>query len=718
MVITVSQHQDDKLHVQQSTDIVRLISEHLSLQPRGREFLGLCPFHDDHSPSMYVSPAKQIYKCFSCGAGGDVFSFVMNYHKLTFPEALRHLAQRAGVELRPRATHGGGDRTDPQQPTDRQLAAAANQSALTFFRQCLDHPQQGKPARDYLEHRRITQEMIESFQIGFAPDRWDGLVTAAGRLGWSQRGLEIAGLISPRSGASGFYDRFRNRVIFPICDTLGRPIAFGARQLNPDDQPKYLNSPETALFHKSSTLFGLHQAKRAIIDTGQAIIVEGYTDVIACHQAGIVNVVATLGTALTRKHAEALSRLCDRVVLIFDADEAGVKAADRAVEVFLTGALDVYVATLPNGQDPADLLAASDGLPQWQQAIHGAMDALEYKLDQVRQRLRSTTTVTGRERIAQEYLGQLRQLGLDHWLRRTSITGRALAVQKLGDLLGISGQGIESLLKQVTAPPSLPNRVAPHIQKDTKPVDKSSLQVALGTDVPKIKAQQAAERHLIGCLIQRPELFHATLACGKSLDEVLTGSQFTSFPARQLYEKIYAILSENRPLTLSGLLVELAQDNLQELADWATQADLEAEQGCAGVPEKIEAMFKDAADWIIAEEQEQHYVQQRRQAVAPQPAEDGNRPATDSSLLWRQIIEHRLASGSPLRIANLSQVTSGPKVQASQPNRDVDQGKSGSGFDAAAAQPSTDKKQENFRHREDRPPTPTATDTDTGKVNP
>ena len=348
-------YEDQKLQVQQATDIVRLIGNHVALKPRGKEFVGLCPFHDDTSPSLYVSPSKQIFKCFSCGAGGDVFGFVMRLHKLSFPESLEHLADAAGIRLRSTGRAGGAGGPGDAATSQRKQIGQANSAALAFFRQVWADPKRGLAGREAAGQRNIDDHSVEAFQIGCAPDEWDGLTRHVASHGaWAMGALEQAGLITARKQGQGHYDRFRHRLIFPIFDEFGRPIAFGGRILRDDDTPKYLNSPESVLFNKSATLYGLHLAKKAVINSKQAVIVEGYTDVVACYQAGFKNVVATLGTALTGRHVQLLSRLCERVVLVFDGDEAGLAAADRAVEVFLNGPIDVAVATLPDGQDPAD----------------------------------------------------------------------------------------------------------------------------------------------------------------------------------------------------------------------------------------------------------------------------------------------------------------------------------------------------------------------------
>ena len=323
--------EDQKIQVQQATDIVRLIGEQVSLRPKGKEFAGLCPFHDDKNPSMFVSPAKQIYKCFSCGAGGDVFTFVTQYHKMTFPEALSFLAERAGIRLEARGGRGGGE----AKQGERGRISQANTLAVGFFRALYRHAEHGRSGREYVAKRGISPEMVEAFEIGYAPDRWDGLSMTIAQKNWDLGAFELAGLVKarerggePASGeASGHYDRLRHRLIFPIFDAIGRPIAFGGRKLREADEPKYLNSPETALFNKSATLYGLHLAKKPIIDSRTAVIVEGYTDVIACHQAGVRNVVATLGTALTAEHVRELRRYAEQVVLVFDGDAAVRKPA-------------------------------------------------------------------------------------------------------------------------------------------------------------------------------------------------------------------------------------------------------------------------------------------------------------------------------------------------------------------------------------------------------
>ena len=432
---------DQKMEVQQATDIVSLVAEQITLRQKGREFAGLCPFHEDKNPSMYVVPHKQIYHCFVCGASGDVFSWMMNYHKLTFPEALKALAERANITLAP--VQGSARRAEEKSRNEK--LREANAQGMAFFQHMFLQSDQGQVARDYIEQRGISAEMIDTFQIGYAPDDWEKLVGVVQRKNWSQSDFATLGLIKPRKQGNGHYDALRHRVIFPICNELGKPIAFGGRKIREEDEPKYLNSPDTPLFNKSQTLYGLHLAKQAIINSRTAVVVEGYTDVIACHQAEATNVIATLGTALTSEHIRALKKFCDRTVLIFDADVAGQKAADRAVEIFLSEDVDVAIAAVPGGKDPADLMALPDGKAMWDVAISEAVDALTYLFTRLESKLAGSDTITGRQRIAEAFIARVAALGLE----KSGAIRRAFVIQKLMGLLHITESQVEKLLRDL-----------------------------------------------------------------------------------------------------------------------------------------------------------------------------------------------------------------------------------------------------------------------------
>lgn len=425
---------DDRQRVLDATDIVRLVGDHLSLKAKGREYVGLCPFHNDRTPSMFVVPHKQLFHCFSCGAGGNALDFVMRFHGMGFREALTFLAERAGIELTPfkpervsagHADHEGGTGGG----VTKDELVQANAFALSFFRTILRHPEHGAAARAVVEQRGLSAEMVERFQIGAAPDRWDGLLKTVESRGMRVEPFVAAGLLKRRENGGGLYDALRNRLIFPILDQIGRPIAFGGRKINPEDEPKYLNSPETALFNKSATLFALPQAFRAIQNARCAVITEGYMDAIACHQAGFENVVATLGTALTARHASVLRRLCDRVVLLFDADEAGQNAADRALEVFFPELIDVMVMSLPGGKDPDDVLKTEEGPEVFRRQLKGAADMLDFRFERRAESMKARGATPGsatHTRMIQEDLEHLVQIGLNEVspLRRQAVISR------------------------------------------------------------------------------------------------------------------------------------------------------------------------------------------------------------------------------------------------------------------------------------------------------
>ena len=637
---------DQKLQIQQATDIVRLIGEQISLQPKGKEFVGLCPFHNDKRPSLSVSPAKQIYKCFACSAGGDVFSFVMNYHKMTFPETLKYLAERAGIKLESVQRRWG---EQAESATDRQQIVRANELAVRYYASVLKQPD-SRVARDYIQQRGISAAMVEVFQIGYAPDQWDGLSLVIGQRRWDRRGFELAGLISQRKQGNGHYDRLRHRLIFPILDALGRPVAFGGRRIREEDEPKYLNSPETLLFNKSATLYGLHAAKKAIIDSRVAVIVEGYTDVIACHQAGLTNVVATLGTALTQQHVHELRRYADRAVLIFDADEAGQNAADRAVEIFLSEQLDVAIAILPNGQDPAQLLqeGQQQGVERWNTVIEDATDALEYQFNRLRREFEAAQTITGRQNLAQRYLQRLAQLGL----HRAGTLRRGLVIQQLSALLRMTANDINRILKRLSKP-SAPPRTGANASSQTDPLNPQDETLVIDEFQRRILTLELAERQLIGCLLENNRLFHHTLPDGRTLNQAITPAELISTPASSLYRMIHESLTQGKQVSLSSLLAELAERADQKLIELTTKAQVEVDAALDGHESHLEALLANTVQTILDHHRQQEY-RQTREALATLPrGDDQSSTGADEDVLLRKIAEQTRAQASPARIARV-----------------------------------------------------------------
>jgi len=393
------------LEVQQANDIIDVVGEHVSLKKKGREMVGLCPFHADHRPSMNVSSVKQIFKCFACGAGGDVFKFVQMRENLTFPQAVERLAERAGIKLqktkrvkRNRKNVEGHEGEDlPAEDVDPNRLSKANAWAADLFRQNLDDPDKGGYARDYLAQRQIDAESIKKWQLGLAVGSGNDLVAKAKACKASLKLLEQAGLIVGQNK-----DKFVNRLMFTITDVTGRVIGFGGRTLD-DNVAKYMNSPATVLFDKSNCIYGLEQARHEIVSTGTAVVVEGYTDVIMAHQFGCTNVVATLGTSFTTGHARILRRYAKRVVLIFDSDVAGVEAANRALDVCLAQRIDIKIASVPDGKDPCDFILAA-GRDSFEQVIDRAVDVFQFKWDRLKEKFNGEDTLAGRRAAVEEYI--------------------------------------------------------------------------------------------------------------------------------------------------------------------------------------------------------------------------------------------------------------------------------------------------------------------------
>lgn len=370
-------------------DIVEVIGSYVSLQRAGSAYRALCPFHKEKTPSFFVNPARQIYHCFGCGAGGDVIRFVMEHDRLDFVGAVRVLAERAGVQIE----------VDERERSDvslRKRLLELHEAATIFFQNTLAHGSDADEARRYLRERRLDGEGVRRFRIGWAPAEGAALIQWASRHNWPVDLLEAAGLVVKPEGR--LRDRFRRRVMFPICDEQGRPIAFSGRILPSEEtSAKYVNSPDTPLFQKGRVLYALHLARRRILETRRAILCEGQIDALRCHLVGIENAVAAQGTAVTPEHARTLKRYADEVVIMLDADTAGQVAAVRTAQTLLREDLMVRVAVLPAGDDP-DSLIVRDGVDAVQRVIESALPVADFVLQMAFAR-GELATDAGRRRV-------------------------------------------------------------------------------------------------------------------------------------------------------------------------------------------------------------------------------------------------------------------------------------------------------------------------------
>ncbi|NEU32377.1 DNA primase [bacterium LRH843] len=359
---------DEKVElIRKTSDIVEVISDYVQLKKQGRQYIGLCPFHGEKTPSFSVSHDKQLYHCFGCGAGGNVFSFLMELEGFSFVEAVKQLASRANIDL-PVTVSSNHNQTGKDQP--QESLRSAHKVAAKLYHHVLTLTLEGKQGREYAELRGFTREQMEYFQIGFAPDRWDTLTTILGKREYSLELMEKGSLLGRRDSDGGYYDRFRNRLMFPIWDGQGNVIAFGGRTIS-DEKPKYLNSSESPVFSKGRTLYGLHLARPAIRKQASVVLFEGYIDVIAAWGAGVTNGVATLGTALTEEQAKVIRRNAETVTLCYDADRAGTEAAFRSANILELAGCTVKIAQLPMGLDPDDYILTY-GAKRFQTDVIGA----------------------------------------------------------------------------------------------------------------------------------------------------------------------------------------------------------------------------------------------------------------------------------------------------------------------------------------------------------
>lgn len=557
--------------IQQSTDIVDLVSEHLSLQRKGKDFVGLCPFHQDNRPSMYVSPAKQIFKCFACGAGGDVFKFVQMRENLSFPEAIERLAARAGIEVKPiRRSRPAGNGQSEEMEVPAKLLARANAWSQKLWQQNLNDEHKGQIARSYVQERQINGDSVEQWGLGFALEGWEFLINAARKAGIADNLLVHGGLaVSRESG--GIYDKFRNRLMFPICDVTGRVIGFGGRTLG-DDPAKYMNSPATVLFDKSNSLYGLDKARHQIVSTGTAVVVEGYTDVIMCHQFGCKNVVAALGTSFTPGHARILHRYAKRIVLVFDSDVAGEEAANRALEVCLVEKVDIKIAFVSEGKDPCDFLLTA-GAEAFEEVVANGRDVMEFKWDRLQDGLQGSDNMTDRRSVVDEFL---RSVAAGMQGGKIDAVARGLMISKLSGVIGLSSSEISRELSRIHG---RVGRTASYAEKDQRVI---SVDLGKGFNA---KAQQ----ELLEILLNEPRLY-------EKVRQRVTVEAFNVPILREIAGVVLGTLSDGGGLTLATVLGRI--ESVEASSAVVKLADIGAEKA------NFEERLEEALDVLEAQKQD------------------------------------------------------------------------------------------------------------------
>ncbi len=441
--------EDKIIDIKNAADIVDVVSEVVHLKKTGRNFVGLCPFHSEKTPSFTVSPEKQIFYCFGCGAGGNVFSFLMKNDGLAFPEAARLLARRYSIDLPTK-------HLTPQQKKrmgERESLLKINRQAMDYYHQMLCRSPKGQRAMAYLKNRGLSTDTIDRFHLGYAPKGWSNIIDFFAKSGLPLARVERSGLILPKKDKRGYYDRFRDRIVFPIIDVNKNVVGFGGRVMD-DALPKYLNSPETPVYSKSRSLYGLVLAKNMSRTTDTIYIVEGYLDLLTLYQHGIENAVATLGTALTVDHVRMLSRYVSRLVLVYDSDEAGIRSARRCIDifwkehvdfsrgdVFREDKADTQILVLPDGHDP-DSFLKEKGAKAFQNAAAHAPGIVSFLIEQsIDKHGRSTE---GKIRVVADLKGSLAAINDN--------VARSLYVKQLAERIGIEEDIILAEIRTGTAP--------------------------------------------------------------------------------------------------------------------------------------------------------------------------------------------------------------------------------------------------------------------------
>lgn len=524
--------------VKEASDIVAVIGAYLTVLPNGSGFKALCPFHSDSRPSLQIDPKWQNFRCWACDKRGDVFTFIQEMEKVSFPQAVEFLANRAGINLQ----------SDEQTDNRRQLFAAMKWAQETYQHFLLESKETTvDEARAYLGQRKLAGPTVRQFGLGYAPLAGTFLQDEARRAGKDLELLEEVGLLGRSKYGSGYYDRFRDRVMFPIRDLRGQTVGFGGRILPNSPllsrEPKYYNSQQTPLFNKSEVLYGLDLAREAGVSEGYLAVVEGYTDVMMAHQHGVGNVVATMGTALNAKHVHQLRRIVSRVVLVFDADAGGSSGVDRALEIFVGHEVDLKIATLPEDMDPCDLLIA-EGPEPFRKALSNAVDALDFKLSQ----LLASENKSGVEGTLRTIDAILKVMALAP--RLPGQNGRAkqeLLITRIAHRVGLRQETVWARFGELQG------------KRESVRPQSSSPRDAVPSEGPKAGPAPPLERQFVEILLAEPGLVARAV-------EAVPEEEISHPGLRKLVSGLYQMFNENESPELDGLRLLIQQPNLIQKA--------------------------------------------------------------------------------------------------------------------------------------------------------
>ena len=535
--------------VKQAADIVEVISAHTDLRRQGARYTGLCPFHDERTPSFSVEPQEKLYHCFGCGVGGDVIKFVEEKEGLGFAEAVEVLADRYGVELE-------REQEDPRAEARRQRRRRLEQlleRAAAFYDSYLWESTEAGKARDYLAGRGLREEALRAFGVGFAPSAWDKILVRGQQAGFSVDELRGVGLVQ-RGQRGGEYDRFRERIMFPIRDRRGRVLGFGGRAMRSDQGAKYVNTAETDFFHKSQILYGVDIAKAAIAKAGRAVVVEGYTDVIALHQAGVEEAVAVMGTAITGEQVAALSGMVEEVVLALDADSAGQEAMLRAQRVAAGRRMRLRVAAMPAGEDPAEMMAEDGGPERFRTLLDGAAELTAFQVGLVLDRTDVASPVE-RDRALAEVAPVLAGLG--------ESAGREDLIRRVAEQLDLDPAMVMGRVVAATPASGGPERAAPEPRRGPEP--------SRPKPAAELTSRERWERGLLMMCIAQPEQGRGYLE--RLTDEHLSplGSRAAAWLKEHLDDPASNLPQDDPELaSLVSELVLLSREE-QEFDDWAME---------------------------------------------------------------------------------------------------------------------------------------------------